>query len=98
VYVLCAEWCKVCRDLLESAPEEFDFTMKWIDIERSAKWTDDLAVETFPTLAVFRNERWTYWGAAEPLWPQIARLAQIANLALEPEIAHRLDQLRAQCE
>lgn len=97
VYLLCAEWCKVCRDLQASIPIEARSTVRWVDIEKSCQFADELEIENFPTVAVFRDQRWTYWGITEPRWSQLLKVAQLSNVTIAPEIIYQLNYLRSSC-
>jgi hypothetical protein len=95
VYVFCAEWCKTCRDLRSSLPASFYTEVRWIDIEEFSAWADELPIELFPTIAIYRDGRWTHWGATEPCWAQIEMIAHSSTIKIEPGILEPLEQIRA---
>lgn len=78
-------------------PTQASSTVRWVDIEKSCQFTDELEIENFPTVAVFRDQRWTYWGATEPIWSQLLKVAQLSSVTIKPEIIYRLDYLRSSC-
>lgn len=79
VYLLCAEWCGVCRAF------EMPFNVAvqtltsveahWIDIEDSPEWEDKVNIESFPTLHVETTDgRVVFSGSIEPDVEQLVRL------------------------
>jgi thioredoxin 1 len=78
VFVLCAEWCGVCRALqpacqsfVQSNPE---VGLYWIDIEDEADRLGSLEVETFPTIAIARGADPVFFGPMKPDMRQIESL------------------------
>lgn len=78
VFVLCAEWCGVCRafqpacqSFVQSNPE---VGLYWIDIEDEADRLGTLEVETFPTIAIARGADPVFFGPMKPDMRQVESL------------------------
>jgi hypothetical protein len=54
VVVLCADWCVQCRSFREVADGLNDPALHWVDIEDENLDADELGIQAFPTMAVFR--------------------------------------------
>lgn len=93
VFLICAEWCGVCRKLRTSAPLWPNGTLFWIDLDESEQILEGLDVEHFPTLAVFRGGKWVYWGSCEPTWLQIIRTAESARIDVDPTLISHLNRM-----
>lgn len=93
-FIVCAEWCGVCRELKASAPLWLNGTLSWIDLDEDEKILEGLDVEYFPTLAVFRDSEWVYWGSCEPTWLQIIRIAESARIDVDPTLISHLDKMQ----
>lgn len=78
VACICAEWCKVCRDYRKAfeqlALQKPDMNFRWLDVEDDASITDDLDVETFPTLVVCDGKDVRFFG---PVLPNAAVLSRL---------------------
>jgi len=78
VACICAEWCKVCRDYRQAfeqlAQQKPDMNFRWLDVEDDASITDDLEVETFPTLLVCDGKGVRFFG---PVLPNAAVLSRL---------------------
>jgi thioredoxin 1 len=80
VIALCAEWCGVCREFrgafdaaARSMPES---RFSWVDIESRAE-TEDLDLETLPTLLVVDGERSIrFFG---PVLPRASAIEQLVR-------------------
>ncbi|PLX73266.1 MAG: thioredoxin [Azoarcus sp.] len=105
VLALCADWCGTCRSfrpvLEQLAAEHPHIVFSWLDIEDEADLANDLDVETFPTLAIFRDGAPLYFGASLPMADVVAKLIRAAEAAggplsrIPPEIADMADALFA---
>lgn len=91
VIAFCAQWCGTCRefqpivDALAACHPEARFT--WLDIEDDAELVDDVDIENFPTLAIFRDGLPVYFGTTLPLEKVVAQLLRAAgdsNVPLSP--------------
>jgi thioredoxin 1 len=82
---LCAAWCGTCREFEEAfatlRAERPDRRFIWIDIEDDSALADDLDIENFPSLAVFKGNVPLFYGVTEPHLRMVARLLD----ALEQE-------------
>ncbi len=78
VLALCADWCGTCRDfqhaLQRIAEAHGEIVFAWADIEDDAELVGDIEVETFPTLAIFRDGVALHFGASLPQERPVARL------------------------
>ncbi|HEX4916651.1 MAG TPA: thioredoxin family protein [Limnobacter sp.] len=79
VYLLCAEWCGVCRAFeipFKEALQAFNSVQaQWVDIEDSPEWEDRVDIESFPTLHVENSDgRVLFSGSIEPDADQLLRL------------------------
>ncbi|PKO57010.1 MAG: thioredoxin [Betaproteobacteria bacterium HGW-Betaproteobacteria-13] len=105
VLALCADWCGTCRSfrpvLEQLAAEHPHIVFSWLDIEDEADLANDLDVETFPTLAIFRDGAPLYFGASLPMADVVTKLIRAAEVAGGPlsqiprEIAAMADALFA---
>lgn len=79
VYLLCAEWCSVCR-AFETPFKEATKTMTllqahWVDIEDFPEWEDRVDIQSFPTLHIETADgRVVFSGSIEPDADQLLRL------------------------
>ena len=77
VVCFCAAWCDTCdgvRTALQRiAARDDNGTYIWLDIEDDAALVDDIEIENFPTLAVFRDGRPLFFGVSPPQEGVIAR-------------------------
>lgn len=79
VYLLCADWCGVCR-AFEVPFNEVVQTLgsiqaHWVDIEDFPEWEDKVDIESFPTLHVETADgRVLFSGSIEPDAEQLVRL------------------------
>lgn len=97
VVALCAEWCGTCRTfrpiLEQLAQAHPHIVFSWLDIEDEAALAGDLDVETFPTLAIFRDGAPLYFGPSLPMADVVGNLIRAAEAAggplsqIPPEIA-----------
>jgi len=92
-FIICADWCDVCRKLKASAPLWLNGTLSWIDLDEDEKILGGLDVENFPTLAVYRSDEWVFWGTVEPMWPIIQRTCAKASGPVEKHTATSLSGL-----
>lgn len=103
VYVLCAQWCGVCRDYRTFVTEQqarSDQGWVWVDVEEHSDALGDLDVENFPTLLVTQGASLRFLGTVLPQ-PEVAlRLVQslvqgshYAVPALEDDVVQALRQL-----
>ena len=79
VYLLCAEWCGVCRAFevpFKAVVQGLtSFQAHWIDIEDSPAWEDKVNIESFPTLHVETADgQVIFSGSVEPDVDQLVRL------------------------
>ena len=105
VIALCAEWCGTCRTfrpmLEQLAAEHPHIAFSWLDIEDEADLANELDVETFPTLAIFRDGAPLYFGPSLPMADVVAKLVRAAEAAcgplslIPPEIFDMADALFA---
>jgi len=93
IYILCAEWCRVCRELKLSSPPSFDYQIIWIDIDRDEDFLEGLDFDNLPTIAVNHGGKWSFWGTAEPLWKHIFKLAKQAKIAIDTDTLDRLSKM-----
>ena len=95
IFVLCAEWCGVCRELKRSIPSSIGQRVSWIDIEADAHLVEGLDIENFPTLAVFRGEDgWVFYGAVEPYWGAINGMRRFAGMELDDALRLALTRMK----
>jgi len=86
VVVLCAAWCKTCRefepvvDRVAAARAGMRFV--WCDVEDDSNVCGDIDVENFPTLAIFRGDEVLHFGVSLPHENVVGRL--IDALAGQP--------------
>ena len=77
VVCFCAAWCDTCdgvRTALERiAARDEKGTYIWLDIEDDAALVDEIEIENFPTLAVFRDGKPLFFGVSPPQEGVIAR-------------------------
>ncbi len=69
VYVLCAQWCGVCRDYQAFVTEQqvrAEQAWVWVDIEEHSDVLGDLDVENFPTLLVTQGHTLRFLGTVLP--------------------------------
>jgi thioredoxin 1 len=88
VACLCAAWCRTCdeyRGVFETLRAEFGARAQfvWVDIEDDEAVLGELDIEDFPTLALVRGERITFFGPVLP-HPQTAR--QLIERGLRDEL------------
>lgn len=79
VFLLCAEWCGVCRafeiPFNEAVQALNSIQAHWVDIEDSPEWEDRVDIESFPTLHVETADgRVLFSGSIEPDAEQLVRL------------------------
>lgn len=86
-FIICAEWCGVCRELKASAPIWPEGTLSWIDLDEDENILDGLDIENFPTLAIYRSDEWVFWGSVEPIWPIIQRTCAMASRPVDKDTA-----------
>lgn len=88
VVALCAAWCDTCTEFATTleriAQTRPEILFVWLDIEDDSEICDDIDVENFPTLAIFRGERLLHYGISLPLQGTVSRL--IDEIAARPEI------------
>ena len=77
VVCFCAAWCDTCdgvRTALERiAARDENGTYIWLDIEDDAALVDEIEIENFPTLAVYRDGGPLFFGVSLPQEGVIAR-------------------------
>lgn len=70
VICLCADWCATCREFQpifdKVAAELGQVSFHWVDVETHSDWADGIDIETFPTLAVFREDLVLHYGPTYP--------------------------------
>lgn len=80
VFILCAEWCGVCREFqpacLAFALANPAVGLHWIDIEDEADRLGNLEVETFPTIAIARGAVPVFFG---PMKPDLRQVESLMN-------------------
>ncbi|MBX3609377.1 MAG: hypothetical protein KF871_05720 [Hydrogenophaga sp.] len=54
VLVLCADWCTQCRAFREVTASMDTVPLHWIDIEDAGLDADELQIDAFPSVAIFR--------------------------------------------
>lgn len=85
---LCAAWCGTCREFEEAfatlRAERPDRRFIWIDIEDDSALADDLDIENFPSLAVFKRDVPLFYGVTEPHLRMVARLLDALEQEAEP--------------
>jgi thioredoxin reductase (NADPH) len=90
VVALCAAWCDTCTEFRTTferiAATRPDTLFVWLDIEDDAAICDDIDVENFPTLAIYRGATLLHYGASLPQEATVARLVD--------EMAGRSEPLR----
>jgi thiol-disulfide isomerase/thioredoxin len=85
VVCLCAEWCGVCRDYVQTFQQmQTRFPLArflWIDVEDDADLLHPLEVENFPTLLLIAGGQPRFFGPVRPQPQTLERLirAQIEN-------------------
>ncbi len=88
VVCLCAEWCAVCRDYVQTfrqAQEQFPHArMIWIDVEDEADLLDPLEVENFPTVLIVVDGRPRFFGPLRPQLETLERLIRAQMTAADP--------------
>lgn len=76
--LFCAAWCNTCAEIraayerIANARPQHVFV--WLDIEDNAEICDEVDIENFPTLAVFRGTTLRHFGVSLPQEATIARL------------------------
>lgn len=82
VYVLCAEWCGVCRDykafVTEQSQSSAQAGWRWIDVETHDDVLGELDVVNFPTLLIAQGDALRFLGPVMPQ-PEVA-LRLLASL------------------
>ena len=77
VVCFCAAWCDTCDGvrtaLARIAARDGESTYIWLDIEDDAALVDEIEIENFPTLAVFRDGNPLFFGVSPPQEGVIAR-------------------------
>lgn len=79
VYVLCAQWCGVCRDYRTFVTAQQALAAQdwvWVDVEEHGDTLDDLDVENFPTLLVAQGNAVHFLGTVLPQPDVALRLVQ----------------------
>ena len=66
ILVVCADWCSVCRDYRATLSDLPEFDIKWIDINDFESLTEEIEIETFPTVIIFNEVDVLFLGAVEP--------------------------------
>lgn len=79
VYLLCANWCGVCREFepvfKETVLGSTAFKAHWIDIEEFPEWEDRVNIDSFPTLHVENIEgKVLFSGSIEPDGDHLTRI------------------------
>jgi thioredoxin 1 len=98
VVVLCAAWCKTCRefepvvDRVAAARPGVRFV--WCDIEDEAGVCGDIDVENFPTLAIFRDAELLHYGVSLPHERTFARVVDEMSDAARAALADAPDEVR----
>ena len=85
---LCADWCGTCRTfrpvLGQLAAAHPHIVFSWLDIEDEAVLANDLDIETFPTLVIFRDGAPLYFGPSLPMMDVVAKLIRAAEATAGP--------------
>jgi thioredoxin reductase (NADPH) len=78
VVALCAAWCDTCNEfrttLQRIAKARPYLSFLWLDIEDDSEICEDIDVENFPTLAIYRGARLLHYGVSSPQEGTVARL------------------------
>jgi thioredoxin 1 len=78
VVALCAAWCDTCNEfratLERIAKARPDLVFLWLDIEDDSEICEDIDIENFPTLAIYRGARLLHYGVSLPQEGTVARL------------------------
>ncbi len=84
VACLCATWCTTCAEFRGTfdklAKENTGARFVWLDVEEDSALVGEIEIESFPTLAVFRDEKALFYGVTMPQEGVVARtLASLAR-------------------
>ena len=66
ILVVCADWCSVCRDYRATLTDFPEFDINWIDINDFESLTEEIEIETFPTVIIFHELDVLFFGPVEP--------------------------------
>lgn len=66
ILVVCADWCSVCRDYRATLNDFPEFDIKWIDINDFESLTEEIEIETFPTVIIVNKMDVLFFGSVEP--------------------------------
>jgi len=92
-FIICAEWCGVCRELKMSLPPTLKETLTWIDLDNDEDLLEGLDVDSFPTLAVYRFDTWVFWGNVKPVWSIIERACATVSGSVNADVSTKLGKL-----
>ena len=91
ILVVCADWCSVCRGYKVTLNDLSEFDINWIDINDFESLTDEIEVETFPTVIIFNEMDVLFLGAVEPnknaLISLLSALKDTPSKTAHPELA-----------
>jgi hypothetical protein len=66
ILVVCADWCSVCRSYKVILNDLSGFDINWIDINDFESLTDEIEIETFPSVIIFDETDILFFGPIEP--------------------------------
>ena len=101
IYVLCAEWCGVCRNyqsFVDEQRQKSEHSWVWIDVEDHADLLANLDIENFPSLLVVQGDSLLFLGTVLPQADVAIRLIQSlvnGNRYALPHLDHRDELIRA---
>jgi len=88
VVTFCAQWCGTCRSFEDELRKLLDAhshtRLLWLDIEDDAELVDDIDVENFPTVAIFRSGTPLYFGTTLPQQHVVSQLLRAAAATTAP--------------
>ena len=91
ILVVCADWCSVCSGYKVTLNDLSGFDINWIDINDFESLTDEIEVETFPTVIIFNGVDVLFLGAVEPnikaLTSLLSAVKETPSKTTHPELA-----------
>jgi hypothetical protein len=64
-----------------------------LDLDDEEDLLGGLDIKDLPSLAVYRDKAWVFWGSVEPNWPLIQKTCVMASTSLERGIEIELSRL-----